>query len=138
MNILLSSKKLADQPAIAILRIGTGLLMALAIGLRKLLNYQEMAANFPDPLGVGSDVSLMLTVFAEFFCALFLALGLFMRFALLPLIFTMIVAALIIHSEDAFHVKEHALIYLVIFTSLFLLGPGKYSLDHYILKNKIQ
>jgi len=42
---------------------------------------------------------------------------------------TMIVAAFIVHLDDPFKRKELALLYLVGFLIVLLMGPGKYSLD---------
>ncbi|MEN6618999.1 MAG: DoxX family protein [Rikenellaceae bacterium] len=46
--------------------------------------------------------------------------------------FTMTVAVFVTHAADPFQVKELALIYLIVFITLFLLGPGRYSLDHLV------
>ncbi len=67
-------------------RLGLGLSMAFAHGLGKLQNFSAVTPNFPDPLGVGSSLSLGLAVFAEFACGLLLALGLGTRIVLTQLI----------------------------------------------------
>jgi putative oxidoreductase len=41
----------------------------------------------------------------------------------------MIVAAFIVHFDDPFKNKELALLYLAGFLIIFIIGPGKYSLD---------
>jgi putative oxidoreductase len=41
----------------------------------------------------------------------------------------MLVAAFIVHLDDPFKRKELALLYLVGFLVVLLMGPGKYSLD---------
>ena len=94
--------------------------------------FQKMLGGdfgFADPLGVGEEVSLVLTVFAEFVCGILVSLGLFTRAALVPLIITMLVAVFIIHSDDPFSKQEFGLLYLVPYITLFLAGPGKLSLD---------
>jgi putative oxidoreductase len=83
---------------------------------------------------MGVTLSLVLAVFAEFFCSLFLIAGLATRLAAIPLIVTMSVAAFIVHAEDAFGVKEMALLYLVIYVVLLIAGAGKYSIDRWIDK----
>lgn len=118
-----------------ILRVGVAGLM-ITHGYDKLAQFSAMSAHFPDPLGVGNSVSLALTVFAEFFCALALILGLFTRYVSLPLIITMGVAALMIHGSDPLSKKEPALLYLIPFVALSLLGAGKYSLDGLLGRNK--
>ena len=111
------------------LRIGIGLMMALGHGWGKLSNFGEYAAQFADPYGLGATASLSLAVFAEFFCSLALALGLLTRAAVVPLIVTMLTAALIIHADDPWGRKELALMYLIPLVTILIAGPGKYSLD---------
>ena len=42
---------------------------------------------------------------------------------------SLLVAALIHHAADPIGAKEKNLLFAAIFISIFLLGPGKYSLD---------
>lgn len=119
-----------------ILRVVTGLLLAFGHGWGKLVNFSERAANFADPFGFGSPFSLGLAVFAEFFCALALALGILARLSTLPLIILMLTIILVIHIDDPWNKKEFALLYLIPFVTILLTGPGKYSLDNLIFKWK--
>ena len=98
-------------------------------GFPKLIHYADRMEKFSDPFGLGSPVSLALAVFAEFFCSILLALGLFTRFALIPLIITMATAAFIVHAGDPFGDREKSLLYLFPYLGLFFTGPGKISLD---------
>jgi putative oxidoreductase len=103
-------------------------------GYSKLMSFAERSEKFPDPLGVGHVTSMVLVVFAEFFCSIFLLMGLFTRMALIPLITAMAVAVLVIHSGDPFGDKEHALLFLLPYLGLFLTGPGSWSLDRLLKK----
>ena len=115
-------------------RIAFGGMMLLGHGWGKLANFGEKAVQFPSVLGLGSASTLGLAVFAEFFCALALILGLASRLALIPLIVTMAVAAFVIHGVDPFGKKELALVYLCAYIGIFFIGPGRYSLDTVIAK----
>lgn len=117
-----------------VLRLGVGLMMALGHGWGKLSTFSEQASQFADPLGMGSSLSLGLTVFAEFFCALAIAIGLITRGAVIPVIITMLVAVFVIHSDDPWGKKEMGILYLVPFITLLITGPGKFSLDNLIKK----
>lgn len=118
-----------------ILRIGTAALM-LPHGWTKLSRLIETGEmNFPDPLGIGGGTTLIFTIFAEFICALLIIIGFKTRWATIPLILTMLGAALVFHVADPWSDKELALIYAVAFSSLAFLGGGEYALDH-ILKRK--
>lgn len=110
--------------------------MMMTHGWSKLVNFGSRLATFGDPLGLGPAVSLQLAIFAEFFCAILLAAGLFTRLSLIPLIITMAVAAFSVHAGDPFGEKEMALLYLTVFLTLLLTGPGKYSFDYRIGKRK--
>lgn len=115
------------------LRLGFGSLM-LTHGIPKLMAYSTLSSQFPDPIGVGSQLSLLLAIGAEVGCSLLLILGLFTRLATLPLIITMLVAALIVHGADPLAKKEAALTFLISYVTLLLTGPGRYALDAWVEK----
>lgn len=92
--------------------------------------------DFYDFLGLGPQISLILTVIAEFVCSILLILGLFTRVALGFLIFTMIIAAFVVHGADPFEKQEMALIYLSAYLLLMTFGAGRFSIDHMIEKRK--
>lgn len=114
-----------------LLRLGFGGLM-LTHGIPKLMNYATLATQFPDPLGVGSQLSVIMAISAEVGCAGLLILGLFTRLATIPLIITMLVAALIVHGGDPFAKKEAAITYLIPYLTLLLTGPGRFACDHWL------
>ncbi len=103
-------------------------------GLGKLMSFSEKADFFPDPLGIGSCLSLSLAVFAEFFCSILLFLGLFTRFAAFNLLATMVTAGLIFHAHDPFSKKELALLYAISFLYFVITGGNRYSLDQCLRK----
>src|SRR4029453_19208775 len=99
-----------------------------------------------DPIGIGSVPSLVLVTFAEFLCALLVMLGLGTRFAAMPVVISMGVAAFVAHANDpwssetaamaffggqskTWFSKEPALIFLIIFLALAFTGAGALSLD---------
>lgn len=116
-----------------IFRLMVGGLM-LTHGYGKLMRLFEGNFRFADPIGLGPEISLTLTVFAEFVCSLLIMFGLFTRLAAVPLIIAMLVAALIQHGGDSIGEKEKALLYLGSFILLFYKGAGRYSLDNMLLK----
>lgn len=113
-------------------RIGVSAMM-LTHGLPKLtrlLPGQEI--SFPDPLGIGVFLSLLMAVIAEVICSLLIILGLGTRLAAIPLAITMGVAAFMVHAGDPFVRKELALMNLLAYLTLLIAGPGKYSVDRYL------
>lgn len=100
-------------------------------GLDKLMNFSVLSETYPSFFGLGSYMTLMLAVFSEFCCSLFLIAGLLERIMVLPMIVAMGVAFFDVH--DAMMPEgELSLIYLVMFIILFFTGPGRYSLDYWI------
>jgi len=119
----------ATSLGLLILRLALGGMMLAAHGWPKLKGFSGLVGSFPNPIGIGSTPSLVLAVFAEFFCAIAVMLGLFTRAAAIPLMITMLVAAFIVHASDPFQRQEFALLYAVPFLMLVLTGAGSYSLD---------
>lgn len=119
-----------------IFRLGISALM-LTHGIPKLIKFfgsEEIV--FADPLGFGEITTFTLAVIAEFVCSVLVILGLGTRLAVLPLIATMAVAALIVHVPDGFGRQEMPLLYLTGWVLLFFTGAGKYSLDWYFMSLK--
>ncbi|MDR2918766.1 MAG: DoxX family protein [Tannerella sp.] len=114
-------------------RILFGILLMIH-GVQKLSHFGELSGVFPDPLGVGSSVSLGLAIFGELACSIGFIFGAFYRLALIPMIFTMIVAFFIIHGGDPFGSKELPFVYMIVFIIMYITGPGKYSLDAFIAR----
>ena len=123
----------ATSLGLLLLRILSGGMM-MTHGWGKIAKWGELKSSFPDPFGIGHEISLGLTVFAEFICAGLLVVGLASRLVLIPLLIVMAVAFFKIHATDPLGDKELALFYLILYTALLLTGPGKFSLDRYWLK----
>lgn len=98
-------------------------------GYNKLVHFSEYIPKFINFLGLGSNISLSLVIFAEFFCALFLIIGLFTRLVVIPLIIAMSVALFKAHNGEIFGDGEHAALYACCFITILLCGPGKISVD---------
>jgi putative oxidoreductase len=124
------SKDQATNISLLLLRVTFGGLMLINHGWGKMLKlFGEGPIKFGDPLGVGVEASLGLAVFAEVVCAFLLVIGLFTRWASVPALITMLVAAFIVHSSDPFGDKEAALLFAVPYAVLMLMGAGRYSVD---------
>ena len=116
-----------------ILRVLVGITM-LTHGLAKLTSFSELSATFPDPIGLGSTLSLILIIGAEVGCSLFVIVGALTRLATIPLMFSMLVVLFVVHASDPFQVKELPLLYLGIYILLYFTGAGRISLDSLISK----
>lgn len=115
--------------ALLLLRLTFGLSM-LVHGVSKWgMLFSGNEIEFMNFFGIGDTASLALAVFAEVVCAILLALGLFTRWALIPLIITMAVAFFYVHIGDEFGRQEKSILFGIAYISLWLTGPGKFSLD---------
>ena len=118
---------LKNDIGLALLRIVPSALM-LSHGIPKFQKLISGDFQFPDPIGIGSTPSLFLTVIAEFLCPILIIIGFKTRWAAVPVVITMFVAAFVVHGADPLAKKELGLLYAVIFIVVFILGPGKYSI----------
>lgn len=129
------SKNTFLSVGLLLLRVAFGGLM-LVHGTGKLMGFSEMADKFPDPLGMGSHLSLISAIGAEFGCSLLLILGLGTRLAAVPLAFTMCIALFVIHADDNWQKKELAATYLAVYIPLLFTGAGNFSLDHLLMNRR--
>ncbi len=120
---------------ILLLRLGFGVLMIPAHGYAKLANFASLKGQFMDFMGLGGTITLALVIFAEFFCSILIALGLFTRLAAIPLIFATIMM-MSAHNWEIFGKYELATAYFIAYVSIFAMGPGAYSMDYLLFKRK--
>lgn len=112
-----------------ILRVGLSGLM-LRHGIDKLLAFiggdMSIVGN---PIGIGELLSSILILIAEFIAPVLIIIGLKTRLMSIPVIIAMAVAAFVAHAGDPLAKKELALLYLVGFLAIGLMGAGKLSMD---------
>jgi putative oxidoreductase len=108
--------------------------MFLTHGLQKLANFKALSDSFPSIMGLGSTISLSLAIFAEVFCTIGFITGFLYRLSMIPMIFTMAVAVFVVHANDPFSTKEMALLYMLIFVIMYILGPGSIAADYFFVK----
>ena len=125
-------KKKGVSLLLLILRVVFGLLF-LIHGIDKMMNFNQIVNNFPSAFGFGSYMTLMVAIFCEFCCSLFLLAGFLQRLITIPMIISMGVAFFDVH-DALFPEGELSLIYFIVFIILFFLGPGRYSVDYLIDK----
>ena len=82
-------------------------------GLDKLTNFNALSETYPSVMGLGSYTTLMITIFCEFACSMFLMVGLVTRIILIPMIIAMAVAFFDIH-DGMMPEGELALIFLIV------------------------
>lgn len=136
----------ATSIGLLVLRLGVGGYLATHGWGKVQMVFAGDFDQFGDPIGLGSGLSLVLVAIAEFVCSLLVVAGLATRFAAVPVVISMAVAAFVAHGADPWTMergyvlyqagtaetwfsKEPALLYLVPFLALAFTGAGRYSLD---------
>lgn len=116
-----------------VLRVVLGILLA-SHGYSKLISFSTLRYKFMNFLHMGPTVSLSLVIFAELFCSVFLILGLFTRFAVIPIIIAMGVVVFVATHGEILGRGETGAIYLAASVTILFCGPGKISVDGMIGK----
>ena len=115
--------------ALLLIRIVFAGSMLYGHGLSKFYRLIEGNLSFANPIGIGEVPTLVLAVFSEFLAPLFILIGYKTKiFSFFPAA-TMFVAAFIVHLSDPFARKEKAILFLIGFVVIMMMGPGKYSID---------
>jgi putative oxidoreductase len=117
-----------------LMRLLIGVMMLAGHGWGKIARLGADPVKFADPFGLGATTSLVLAIFAEVVCSALIITGALTRFAAIPLLITMLVAAFIIHSDDPWQKKEFALLYAIPALTLVFTGAGRFSLDGWLAK----
>ncbi|MDA3881124.1 MAG: DoxX family protein [Prolixibacteraceae bacterium] len=115
--------------ALLLIRVGFGVLM-LTHGIPKFgMLFSGEPVQFLPLFGLSATASMALAATAEVGGSLLLILGLGTRIAVIPLIFTMLVAVFVAHASDPLAVKEPAIHFLIAYFALLFAGSGRYSVD---------
>ncbi|WP_298064895.1 DoxX family protein [uncultured Rikenella sp.] len=113
--------------ALLFLRLFVGGMM-LTHGIAKIQNFAALREGFPDPIGWGVGLSLVMIILVEIGGSLMVIAGLLTRFAVIPLVFAMIMA-MTVHPDTSLGSIELPLLYLGMYVVIFIAGPGKCSID---------
>jgi len=117
--------------ALFVARIWFGLAMLFNHGFEKLTHYRDIVGTFPDPIGLGHELTLGLVIFAEVFAALLLVAGVCTRLMAVVLVIDMFVAFLMVHKAGMSGPDngELAFLYLAGYVILAIAGGGLFSFD---------
>jgi len=110
-----------------VLRVGFSVFLLLH-GIEKIEVLLESGGKFPNPIGIGSTLSLILVLIAEVFCTILIIIGFKVRWASIPPIIMMLVAVFVVHQGNSIMERELAVLYLVAFSAIGILGSGKYAI----------
>jgi putative oxidoreductase len=111
------------------LRAGGSALLFYVHGWPKLIHFHAELARIEDPFGLGAPVSLAAAIAAEVLCPVLIACGLFTRAASLPVLAVLAVAMLAVHPGWSIAEGQFGWLLILIFGTITLCGPGRWSLD---------
>jgi putative oxidoreductase len=120
----------AFNASLLMIRLVAGFVM-LQHGYDKLTHFNERIPTMINFMGIGQKWSLVLVIFSEFFCSLLLIIGLFSRFAAIPLFITMFVVFWKVNNF-AFFAEDAVALYMACYLLIIIVGPGKISVDSMI------
>ncbi len=116
------------------LRLLFTLPLSIRHGWPTLIDWWNGDMQYPDPLGLGESLTMLIMGCIEAICTVLVAVGLYTRISAFLVASGFLVAVVVVHGADPFGVKELAYMYMSGFLSVFLLGPGRFSLDNYLHK----
>jgi putative oxidoreductase len=130
-------KEFFTSLGLLVLRFGFGGMMLFGHGLPKLMAFNDLKDKVSDPMGIiPSPYAFILLIGAEFACSALVMLGIATRLAAIPIVYSMALAAFIVHQNDPNFLgpgvtasKEPALVYAIAFLSLVFTGAGMFSVD---------
>ncbi|WP_336828056.1 DoxX family protein [Sphingobacterium multivorum] len=123
----------ANNIAILIFRVLFAWELLTVHGLKKIQRGpQAEPEHIPNPLQLPKKLNAAVAQFADTIVPFFIALGLFGRLALLPTIGVTAVGYFVVHRHDSREVRDIPFMYTLCLLLLLLIGPGTYSIDHYI------
>jgi putative oxidoreductase len=118
-----------------VLRVFTALSLFIKHGIEKVFTFQQMSGHFSDPWHIGSVPTLVIAMIADGIFSVFIMLGLATRYCCIY-VWSVIFVAWSFRHEFSYLGKgtvgdhgELIILYLIAFTAIFLMGPGRYSLD---------
>ena len=92
------------------LRVFIGFMM-LTHGIAKIEQFDTLKSTFPATMGMSSELSLILIILVEVGCSSLVLLGFMTRLAVLPLMFSMIIAAFFTFSPISLSTAELPIFY---------------------------
>ena len=127
--MLVNSDPISEDFGYLALRVGTGGTLLWQHGWPKIMHFSERMDDFADPFGLGSAFSLILVLVAEVLCAALVVLGLWTRFACIPVMIAMAVVVFMVKGDADFGEKELAVLYLIAFATILFTGSGRFAIN---------
>ncbi|MBC7934818.1 MAG: DoxX family protein [Rhizobacter sp.] len=119
-----------------IFRVLVSLELMIVHGFKKLGIGVSVAEIIPNPLHLPEAFNNGFAIGANIIAPVFIVFGLLTRLAILPVLAVTLTGYFVLHWNDALLIKDVPFIYSLVLMLVWVLGPGKYSLD-YIINRKL-
>jgi putative oxidoreductase len=135
INRIINTRPLSSDLGALVLRLIFGGFFVY-YGYTKLAAYNQILPMFGDIIGIGSQLSFNLVIFAELICGFLVLVGFRTRITVIPIFITMLVAYFVAHAKDPFQAKQLAFLFLLLCIAVFVLESGRYSIDSLLAAGK--
>ncbi len=115
------------------LRVSAGMLLIAGQGWYKLYDFTSRHMISLDRLSSAAELRVSFEIIAEFFCPLFVILGVATRLTAIPPWVSLVGAAVLMHGKVLSVEQQLALAYAVPFFVLMLTGAGDHSFDKQVM-----
>lgn len=102
-------------------------------GMKKFRVQNGEKEHVPNPLGLPDKLNGLVATFSDTVVPFFVALGFGTRLFLLPSIGVTAIGYFVVHRNDSIEVRDVPYMYTLAMLFLALIGPGTYSIDHYLI-----
>ena len=106
----------------------------VAHGFRKIGIGVPEAEHVPNPYLLPEWLNSNFAIASDIFFPLFVMAGCFTRLAVLPTLAVTLTGYFVVHAHDSLLEKDVPFMYSGAFLLLFVLGPGRYSVDYHLHK----
>ncbi|PZR25262.1 MAG: DoxX family protein [Citrobacter freundii] len=121
-----------------VFRVLVSVELMMAHGLKKVGVGVAQAETIPNPLHLPAQLNDLFATSANLFFPVLVIIGFFTRIAVIPVLAVTLTGYFVVHWNDSLLEKDTPFMYSVSFLLIMVLGPGKYSLDHFLNKRLSQ
>lgn len=102
-------------------------------GMKKFRVENGQKEHVPNPLHLPEKLNALVATFSDTVVPFLVFAGLGTRLFLLPTIGVTAIGYFVVHRKDTIEIRDVPYMYTLSLLLLWAVGPGSYSLDHYIL-----
>ncbi|MBC6110916.1 DoxX family protein [Pedobacter fastidiosus] len=115
-------------------RIAISLELIIVHGLKK-IGIGGVAEVVPNPFGIPQNLNEILAITANLLLPQLIIIGLFTRFATLPILAVTLTGYFVVHGNDPLIVRDVPFMFSLGYLLIAVVGPGRFSLDHYFFRS---